>query len=69
MKKPRFFGSNAEGFTPSLSISATVSTARVSTRAGFALVRLATDGSGSIGLLNGSAGTLHFVLDVNGYFQ
>jgi hypothetical protein len=39
------------------------------TRAAMAFVRLATDGSGSVGLLNGSAGTMHFVLDVVGYFQ
>ena len=38
-------------------------------RAGIAIVRLATDGAGTVGLLNGSAGTLHFVLDVTGYFE
>jgi hypothetical protein len=39
------------------------------TRAGMAIVRTATDGAGTIGLLNGSSGNLHFVLDVNGYFE
>ena len=39
------------------------------TRAGIALVRLATDDTGSLGLFNGSAGNLHFVLDVTGYFE
>ena len=39
------------------------------TRANNAVVRLATDASGTINVKNGSAGTVHFVLDVNGYFQ
>lgn len=39
------------------------------TRANNAIVSLASDGSGRIGVENDSAGTLHFVLDVNGYFQ
>jgi hypothetical protein len=39
------------------------------TRAGIAVVRLATDGAGTLGLLNGSPGSMHFVLDVAGYFQ
>jgi hypothetical protein len=39
------------------------------TRAGIAVVRLATDDSGTLGLLNGSTGNLHFVLDVTGYFE
>jgi len=40
-----------------------------STRANNAIVPLATDGAGTIQVKNGSAGTAHFVLDVNGYFQ
>jgi hypothetical protein len=32
-------------------------------------VLLATNGTGTIKVKNGSAGTVHFVLDVNGYFQ
>jgi hypothetical protein len=39
------------------------------TRANNAIVPLATDGAGTIGVKNGSAGMVHFVLDVNGYFQ
>jgi hypothetical protein len=39
------------------------------TRANNAAVPLATDGTGTIGVQNGSAGTVHLVLDVNGYFQ
>jgi hypothetical protein len=39
------------------------------TRANNAIVSLAADGSGTIKVKNGSAGTVHFVLDVNGYFQ
>ena len=39
------------------------------TRANNAVVLLATDGTGSLAVLNGAAGTVHFILDVNGYFQ
>jgi len=39
------------------------------TRAGNAVVPLATDGAGTIKVKNGSTGTVHLVLDVNGYFQ
>ncbi len=38
------------------------------TRANNAVVPLATNG-GTVNVKNGSAGTVHFVLDVNGYFQ
>jgi hypothetical protein len=38
------------------------------TRANNAIVLLATNG-GTINVKSGSAGTVHFVLDVNGYFQ
>ncbi len=38
-------------------------------RANNAVVPLATDGTGTIQVKNGSAGAVHFVLDVNGYFQ
>ena len=38
------------------------------TRANNAIVLLATNG-GTINVKNGSAGSVHFVLDVNGYFQ
>jgi hypothetical protein len=39
------------------------------TRGNNAVVLLATDGTGRLGVRNGSAGTVHFVLDINGYFQ
>ena len=39
------------------------------TRANNAVVPLATDGTGTINVKNGSAGAVHVVLDVNGYFQ
>jgi hypothetical protein len=38
------------------------------TRANNAVVQLATNG-GTINVHNTSAGTVHFVLDVSGYFQ
>jgi hypothetical protein len=38
-------------------------------RANNALIQLATDGSGTLSVINGSAGTVHAILDVNGYFQ
>ncbi len=38
-------------------------------RANNALVRLATDGSGTIRVRNNSPGTVDFILDVGGYFQ
>jgi hypothetical protein len=39
------------------------------TRANTAIVGLATDGTGTVKVENRSAGAVHFVLDVNGYFQ
>jgi hypothetical protein len=39
------------------------------TRANNAVVLLATDGAGSLAVRNGAAGTVHFILDVNGYFE
>jgi Metallo-peptidase family M12/IPT/TIG domain len=39
------------------------------TRGNNAIVLLATDGSGVLAVQNGSTGSLHFILDVNGYFQ
>jgi uncharacterized repeat protein (TIGR03803 family) len=38
-------------------------------RAGNSILYLATDGTGGIKVLNGSASANHLVLDVNGYFQ
>ena len=39
------------------------------TKANNAVLVLATDGTGRIGVVNGSAGSLDFILDVNGYFE
>jgi hypothetical protein len=39
------------------------------TRANNAITPLASDGSGTIGILNGSSGNAHVIVDVNGYFQ
>jgi hypothetical protein len=39
------------------------------TRANNAVVPLATDGTGTIKVKNGSVGDVHFVLDVSGYFE
>jgi hypothetical protein len=68
-------GSTAAGFLslfpgngiPPLTTSINFSTGQ--TRANNAVALLATDGTGSLAVLNGGAGTVHFILDVNGYFQ
>jgi hypothetical protein len=39
------------------------------TRANNAMVMLATDGSGSFGIQNAAPAAVHFLLDVNGYFE
>jgi hypothetical protein len=39
------------------------------TRANNAILVLANDGSGEIDVLNGSAGTVHVIIDVNGYLE
>jgi len=39
------------------------------TRANNAIVQLGGGATGSIVVLNGAGGTVHFILDVNGYFQ
>ena len=46
-----------------------ISFGRSRARANNAIVQLATDGSGTISVINNSAGTVHFILDVTGYFQ
>jgi hypothetical protein len=38
-------------------------------RASSSMLMLATDGTGTVGVLNASAGANHLILDVNGYFQ
>ena len=50
-------------------VTSNVNFSAAQTRAGNAVVPLATDGTGTIKVKNGSAGTVHLVLDVNGYFQ
>jgi hypothetical protein len=39
------------------------------TRANNAVVRLSADGNAALAVLVGSAGPVHFILDVNGYFE
>jgi len=39
------------------------------TRANSAVVLLATDATGAVAVQNGAPGAVHFILDVNGYFQ
>jgi hypothetical protein len=39
------------------------------TRANNTVALLATDGTGSLAVRNGAAGTVHLILDVNGYFE
>jgi Metallo-peptidase family M12/IPT/TIG domain len=46
-----------------------ISFAAGQTRANNALLYLATDGTGGFGVQNAAAGSVHFILDVNGYFQ
>ena len=38
-------------------------------RANNAILDLSSDGTGSVNVFNGSGGTVHVILDVNGYFQ
>jgi len=39
------------------------------TRANNAILVLAGDGSGTVGVFNGSSGATHVIIDVNGYFE
>ena len=52
-----------------LPLASTINFAAGDTRANNATLGLARDGSGGIVVLNGSAGTVQLILDVNGYFQ
>ena len=58
------FPANAE-----IPLTSSINFAAGQTRANNAVVGLAFDGSGGIKVQNGSGGTVHFILDVNGYFQ
>jgi hypothetical protein len=49
--------------------SSTINFGAGQVRANNTILRLATDGSGTVAVLNGSSGTNHFILDVNGYFR
>ena len=39
------------------------------TRASNAMIKIAADGSGTVGIANSAAGLVHFIVDVNGYFD
>jgi hypothetical protein len=39
------------------------------TRANNAILPLSSDGTGGVNIYNGSGGTVHVIIDVNGYFQ
>jgi hypothetical protein len=49
--------------------TSTISFSAGQTRANNAQIQIATDGSGTIKVDNASSGTVHLVLDVNGYFE
>ena len=59
---PRFPGNGVSTGTTNVSFAA----GRV--RANNGLLKLATDGSGSIRVKNNSPATNHFILDVSGYY-
>jgi hypothetical protein len=56
------------GHLPSTTTSA-LSIPLTRARANNGIVQLATNGSGTIAAINASSGTVHFVLDVSGYFR
>ena len=39
------------------------------TRANNAFLKVAGDGSGTLGISNAAPGAVHFIVDVNGYFE
>ena len=49
--------------------SSTINFSGGQVRANNAILRLATDGTGSVTVFNGSAGSNHLIVDVNGYFR
>ncbi len=53
----------------SLPAVSTINFAAGQLRSNNAIVPLALDGSGGLKVKNGSTGSVHFILDVNGYFQ
>jgi parallel beta-helix repeat protein len=52
-----------------LPLASTINFSAGQTRANNAVLRLSNDGSGSVTVYNGSTGTVHLILDVNGYFE
>ncbi len=52
-----------------LPLASTINFSAGQTRANNAVLRLSNDGSGSVTVYNGSTGSVHFILDVNGYFE
>jgi hypothetical protein len=56
----------ADGLAP---LASNVNFASGQIRANNAVFLLATDGSSRLAVFNGSGGTTHFILDVNGYFR
>jgi hypothetical protein len=55
--------------TGSRPVVSTVNFGAGQTRANNAVLVLASDGSGTVKVFNGSGGTVHVVVDVNGYFE
>jgi len=53
----------------SSSLSVGLNTATAGSKSGTATIALASDGTGGSLVYNGSSGTVHLILDVNGYFQ
>jgi hypothetical protein len=49
--------------------TATINYASGQTRTNNSILPLASDGSGTVVVQNGSNGNVHAILDVNGYFQ
>jgi PKD-like domain len=50
-------------------LSSTINFNAGQTRANNAILSLSSDGTGGVNIYNGSGGTTHVVIDVNGYFQ
>ena len=50
-------------------VASTVSFRPGQTRANNAIIKIAADGSGTVGISNGAPGPVHFIVDVNGYFE
>ncbi|MEO8586789.1 MAG: immunoglobulin domain-containing protein [Acidobacteriota bacterium] len=50
-------------------VASTVSFRAGQTRANNAIIKIAGDGSGTLGISNGAPGSVQFIVDVNGYFE